>query len=71
MYNLSIVKKEKLEISGSHRLEIGKGGGLGATKFQRIKTPYGPLSHGVICEKDSDTGLGKDQTYTSIWCWWW
>ena len=43
MYNLYIVKKAKLE-SGSHRWEIGKGGGLGAmppeaTKFQRIKTP--------------------------------
>ena len=25
----------------------------------------------VSCEKDLDMDLGKDQTYTSIWCWWW
>ena len=31
MYNLCIVKKVKLEISGSYRKEIGKGGGLGAS----------------------------------------
>ena len=47
---------------------MGGGGGAGgeATKFQRIKTPLGPLCHGVICEKDLDMDLGKDQAYTSI-----
>ena len=29
MFNLCIVKKAKLEISGSHRKKNGKGGGLG------------------------------------------
>ena len=35
MYNLCIGKKAKLEISGSHRYEIGKGGGLGGIAPQR------------------------------------
>ena len=30
-YNLCIVKKAKLDISVSHRFEIGKGGGLGGS----------------------------------------
>ena len=30
-YNLCIVKKAKLDISVSHRYEIGKGGGLGGS----------------------------------------
>ena len=30
-----------------------------ATIFQRIKTPRGPLCHGVICEKDLDMDLGN------------
>ena len=46
MYNLCMVKKAKLEISGSHRQKIGKGGGLGAshpevTKFQESELPKG------------------------------
>ena len=43
MYNLCIVKKAKLEISGSHRWEIGKGGGLGALpqNFKESKHPKG------------------------------
>ena len=50
MYNLCIVKKAKLEISGSHREEIGKGGGLGALpppppqkpqNFKESKLPKG------------------------------
>ena len=32
-----------------------------ATKCQRIKTPYGPLSYGIKCEKDFNVDLRKDQ----------
>ena len=45
---LCIVKKAKLEISGSHRMEMGKGGGLGASpptqnpkNFKESKLPKG------------------------------
>ena len=48
-YNLCIhvVKKPKLEISGRHRYEAGKGGGLGASlpqkpqNFKESKLPMG------------------------------
>ena len=74
MYNLCIVKKATLEISGSHREEIGEGGGLGGIapqKPQNFKESKLPKGLSAICEKDIDMDLGKDQTYTSIWCWWW
>ena len=67
-YNLCIFKKAKLE--------IGKGGGLGAwpqrpQNFKESKFPKGLSAMVSYVKKDLDMDLGKDQTYTSIWCWWW
>ena len=66
MHNLCIVKKVKSDISVSHRYEIAKGGG----HFKESKLPKG-LSAMVSYVKRLNMNLGTDQTYISIWCWWW